>query len=173
MEESSLLQYLYANNLNGWAISQALPENSFTWISNIEEFTTKQIVKLVKKKKHGYIPEANVDYLEELHNMRKELPFMVEKIKINKVGKLAPNLNNRKKCVVQIRGLDQALDHGLMLKKRHRLIKFEQSAWLKGYIDLHKRLRTQATNDFAMNFFMIMNNIAFGKTMVTTTTWDW
>ena len=67
--------------------------------------------------------------------------------------------------MVHIRALDQALKHGLVLKKVHRVISFQQSAWLKVYIDKNTELRKKATSNFEKNFFKLMNNSIFGKTM--------
>ena len=89
-------------------------------------------------------------------------------MKINKVEKLVPNLNDKEKYVVHIRKLNQALKHGLVLKKVHRVISFHQSAWLKVYIDKNTELRKKATeagNNFEVDFFKLMNNSVFGKTM--------
>ena len=82
--------------------------------------------------------------LQELHKMHNNLPFMPQKMKINKVEKLVPNLYNKEKYVVHIRALNQALKHGLVLKKIHRVISFQQSAWLKVYIDKNSELRKKA-----------------------------
>ena len=164
-EESSYLQYLDANNLYGWAMSQELPTHRFKWITDVKDFTTGNIGRLVKKNKHGYLLEVNVDYPQELHDKHNDFPFLAEKMKIKKVEKLIPNLHNKKKYVIHIRALDQALKHGLVLKKVHRVIQFDQSAWLKAYIDLNTGLSTAATNNFEKDFFKLMNNSVFGKTM--------
>ena len=125
---SKFLQYLDANNLYGWAMVQKLPTHGFRWINKVEEFKPEKITKLVKKDSKGYILEVDVEYPKELHQSHNELPFLPEKTKIGKVEKLVPNLNKKKKYVVHIRTLNQALKHGLVLKKVHRAIKFEQSA---------------------------------------------
>ena len=70
-----------------------------------------------------------------------------------------------KKYVVHIRSLKQALDHGLKLKKVHRIIEFNQEAWLKPYIDMNTGLRKVAKNDFEKDFFKLVNNSVFVKTM--------
>ena len=75
------------------------------------------------------------------------------------------NLRDKKKCVVHISILKQALNHGLKLKKVHRVIEFNQEAWLKKYIDINTELRKKASNDFEKDFFKLMNNAVFGKTM--------
>ena len=73
---------------------------------------------------------------------------MCEKMKINKVEKLVPSLNDKKKYVIHIKALYQALKHGLILEKLHRVIEFDQSAWLKPFIDFNTELRTQEKNKF-------------------------
>ena len=72
---------------------------------------------------------------------------------------------DKENYVVHIRALKQALNHGLILKKVNRLIRFNQEAWLKTYIDMNTKLRTEAKNDFEKDFFKLINNAVFGKTM--------
>ena len=164
-EKSSFLQYLDANNLYGWAMSQLLPTGGFKWVNDLSRFTPEEIGRLAKHGTKGYLLEVDVKYPKELHDLHNALPFMCEKMKINKVEKLVPNLYDKKKYVIHIRALDQALRHGLILKEVHRVIKFNQSAWLKPYIDFKTELRKRAKNDFEKDFFKLMNNAVFGKTM--------
>ena len=164
IEEISYLQYLDANNLYGWAMSQPLPTGGFKWEKDVERFTTKKIANLVRRNgRKGYLLEVDVEYPESFMKMHNDLPFMPEKMKINKVEKLVPNLCDKEKYVVHIRALDQALKHGLVLKKVHRVISFQQSAWLKVYIDKNTELRKKATSDFEKDFFKLMNNSVFGR----------
>ena len=91
---------------------------------------------------------------KELCDLHNELPFMCEKMKINAVEKLVPNLYDKKNYIIHIKALDQALKHGLILEKVHHMIEFDQSAWLKPYIDFNTQLRTKVKNDFEKDFFM-------------------
>ena len=70
-----------------------------------------------------------------------------------------------KNYVVHVRSLKQALNHGLLLKKVHRVIQFYQKAWLISCIDMNTKLRQKAKNDFEKDFLKLMNNAVFGKTM--------
>ena len=90
-------------------------------------------------------------------------------MKIDKCKKLVCNLRNKKKYVVHIKSLKQALNHGLKLKKIHRIIEFNQEAWLKPYIDMNTELKKVASNDFENDFYKLMNNAVFGKTMENVT----
>ena len=113
----------------------------------------------------GYILEVDVKYPRKLHGLHSDLPFLPKRMKIDKCKKLVCNLCNKKKYVVHIRSLKQALNHGLKLKKVHRIIEFNQEAWLKPYIDMNAELRKIAKNAFEKDFFKLMNNAVFGKTM--------
>ena len=94
-----------------------------------------------------------------------DLPFLPERNKIKIYNKLVCNMQDKENYVVHIRALKQALNHGLTLKKVHRAVQFNQKAWLKPYIDTNTKLRTEAKNDFEKDFFKLMNNAVFGKTM--------
>ena len=102
---------------------------------------------------------------KNLHDFHSDLPFLPKRMKIDKWNKLVCNLYDEESHVVNIRSLKQALNHGLILKKVHRVIQFNQEAWLKPYIDMNTELRKQAKNDFEKDFFKLMNNSIFGKTM--------
>ena len=124
------------------------------------------IVKVYNKNDNkGYILDVDVDYPNKLQNLYSDLPFLPERMVINNTKKLVCNLNDKKNYIVHINVLKQALDHGLKLKKVHRVIAFEQEAWLKEHIDVNTELRKKSTNDFEKDFFKLMNNAVFGKTM--------
>ena len=124
-----------------------------------------EIRKLAKRKCNGYVLKVDVRYPRELHDSHNDLPFKCERMKISGVEKLIPNLFDKKKYVIHIRALDQALKHGFVLEKIHRAIEFKQSAWMKEYIDFNTKLRTAAKNDFEKDFYKLINNSVFGKTM--------
>ena len=106
-----------------------------------------------------------VRYPKRLHDLHSDLPFLLERMEISKCKKLVCNLFNEKKYVIHVNSLKQALNHGLKLKKIHRIIEFNQKEWLKPYIDMNTELRKEATNDFEKDLFKLMNNSVFGKTM--------
>ena len=163
-EASSYIQYLDANNLYGWAMSKNLPVNEFKWLDSNK--INKEFIKNYNENdKTGYILEVDIKYPKTLHNLHSDLPFLPERMEINKCKKLVCNLYNKKKYVVHVNSLKQALNHGLKLKKIHIVIELNQKAWLKPYIEVNTELRKLAKNDFEKDLFKLMNNSVFGKTM--------
>ena len=82
---SSYLMYLDANNLYGWAMSQKLPVNGFKWVKNLSQFNERFIRNYDEKNDIGYFLEVDIDYSEKLFNLHKDLPFLPERKKVNKV----------------------------------------------------------------------------------------
>ena len=165
-ELSKYLMYVDANNLYGWAMSQKLPVHSFKWMSNkeIENIFNNQIVQVWEKT--PCILEVDLIYPEELHDLHNDYPLCPERVECDKgVKKLIPNLRDKNNYVVHYKTLMQCLRLGMKLKKIHRGIKFIESDFLKPYIDKNTNLRTQAKNNFEKDFFKLMNNSVFGKTM--------
>ena len=113
----------------------------------------------------GYFLKVDVQYLEKLHELLKDLPFLLERMKIEKFEKVVANVHDKTEYIIQIRNLKQALNHGLVLKKFLRVIKFNQNAWLKPCIDMNTDIRKIGKNDFEKDFFKLMNNAALGKTL--------
>ena len=97
--------------------------------------------------------------------LHSDLAFLPERMKINKCTKLTCTIQNKENYVIHIRALKQAINHGLKLTNVHRIIQFDQEAWLKPYIDMNTDLRKDAKNDFEKDFFKLMNNLVYGKTM--------
>ena len=86
-------------------------------------------------------------------------------MKLGKIEKLVTNLHHKTEYVRHTRNLKQVLNHGLILNKVHTIIKFNQKDWLKSYIHMNSELRQKAENNFEKDFFKLMNNVVFGKTM--------
>ena len=113
----------------------------------------------------GYIFEVDVRYPKRLHDLHSDLTILPERMEINKCKRLICNLSNKKKYVIHLNSLKQALNHGLKLKKIYRVIEFNQKEWLKPYIDMNTELRKAGKNDFEKDLFKLMNNSVFGKKM--------
>ena len=117
----------------------------------------------------GDILEVDVEYPGNIRMLHSNLAFLPERMKINKCSKLVCTTQNKENYVIHIRALKQALNHGLKLTKVRRIIQFDQEAWLKPYIDMNTKLRKEAKKDFEKDFFKLMNNAVFGKTMENVT----
>ena len=158
---SVYLPYLDANNLYGYAMSQPLPVSGFQWL------TKDEILEMTND--HSKIKsctlEVDLEYPSHLHDLRNDYPLAPESIVVNKVEKLIPNLNDKTNYVVHHSMIQQILKRGLILKKIHRGIKYKESKFLSEYIDSNTKSRTAAKSDFEKDFFKLMNNSVFGKTM--------
>ena len=181
---SNYIMYLDANNLYGWAMSQALPTGGFKWLSP-KQIEKINLGKYTENSKKGMILEVDLEYPTELHNSHNDYCVAAEKlcvtknmlspyckqilekfnITIGQVKKLIPTLADKQKYVLHYRNLQLYLDLGLKLRKVHRVLMFNQSPWLKQYIDFNTQKRTHAKNSFEKDFFKLMNNSVFGKTM--------
>ena len=137
-------------------MSQPLPIKDFEWMDDNE---------LEKWLEHSCILDVDLEYPDDLHDLHNEYPLAPERIKVNRTEKLVPNLNSKGKYVLQHKNLKQYLRLGLKLTKIHRGVKFAESNWMKEYIQLNTDLRTKGTTDFEKDFFKLMNNSVFGKTM--------
>ena len=181
---SKYIMYLDANNLYGWAMSQYLPTGNFKWLTK-EQINKTNLANYSEEHDEGLLLEVDLDYPQELHDLHNDFPLAPEKLKVNKnmlseycqkisekfnissgqVHKLITMLGKKEKYVLHYRNLQLYLSLGLKLKKVHRVLQFNQSPWLKKYIDFNTNKRTLSKNDFEKNFFKLMNNSVFGKTM--------
>ena len=126
--DSSYLIYLDGNNLYGWAMSQKLPINGFKWVTDVSWFNERFIKKYNENSDIGYFLEVDVEYPKKLWDSHKDLPFLPERRKLEKVQKLVCSIEDKEKYVIYIRALTEALNHGLLLKEVHRVIQFNQEA---------------------------------------------
>ena len=181
---SKYIMYLDANNLYGWAMSQYLPTGVFRWMTE-KQISNLDLAKYNENSKKGLILEVDLKYPQELHDLHNDYPLAAERVCVNEnmlseyckkiatkynistglVQKLIPTLRNKEKYVLHYRNLQLYLDLGLKLTKVHRVLEFNQSPWLKQYIDFNTEKRKNAKNSFEKDFFKLMNNSVFGKTM--------
>ena len=181
---SKYIMYLDANNLYGWAMSQYLPTGGFKWMTQ-KQIDNIDLAKYKEDSKNGLILEVDLKYPQDLHNFHNDYPLAPEKVKVTDsmlsnyskriadkynistglVYKLIPTLSNKEKYVLHYRNLQLYIDLGLKVSKVHRVLEFNQSPWLKQYIAFNTEKRKNAKNAFEKEFFKLMNNSVFGKTM--------
>ncbi|XP_072051648.1 uncharacterized protein [Amphiura filiformis] len=155
-EPSKFLIYLDMNNLYGDAMRQPLPVGDFKWMTPKELDNWREIPCTLK---------VDLEYPKELHDLHDDFPLAPERKIVNKVEKLIPNLNDKEKYVIHHVALKQCLELGLKLTKVHSGIKYREEAFMKSYIDKNTSLRTKAESEFEKDFFKLMNNSVFGKTI--------
>jgi intergrase/recombinase len=156
-KESIFLEHLDANNLYGWAMSKYLPYGGFKWNN-----TEIDVLNAPDNSPKGYIFEVDLSYLEELHDLHSDLPLAPAN---ENLPKHLTTLYDKKKYVVHYTTLKQYVKMGMKLEQIHKVLEFNQSDWLKVYIDFNTVLRTKANNDFKKGFFKLTNNSVFGKTI--------
>jgi hypothetical protein len=182
-EESKYITYLDANALYAWSMTQHLPTTNYRW-EKPEKFDATSIMMLGDKDDKGYIFEVDLDYPTSLHDLHNDYPMAPESMKIqtsmlsdrakeiletieiehnDQAKKLTPNLNDKKKYVTHYRNLKFYLDQGMILKKIHRVVSFNQSAWLKPFIDFNTKQRSIAQYDYQKLFWKTLSNCVFGK----------
>ena len=166
------IMYLDANNLYGWAMSQYLPTGGFRWMTE-KQIDKIDLAKYKEDSKKSLIVEVDLEYPEGLHNLHNDdYPLGPEKVKVTNdmlsdycknisekynistglVSKLIPTLEKKEKYVLHYRNLQLYIDLGLKVTKVHRVLEFNQSPWLKQYIDFNTEKRKNAKNDFDKDF---------------------
>lgn len=166
-KRSSYIIYLDANNLYGWSMMQNLPLSNFKWIDS-NKFNLDVIMGISSDSDIGYIFEVDLDYPQHLHDAHKDYPLCAETRTVPSTKneqKLLLTLYNKRNYVIHYRMLQFVLQQGLLLEKIHKVIQFKQSKWMKPYIDLNTALRTKATNNFEKNFYKLLCNAIYGKTL--------
>ncbi|KAL4154292.1 hypothetical protein QTP88_002114 [Uroleucon formosanum] len=163
-EESIFLQYLDANNLYGWAMSKYLPTGDFKWVDSLNDF---DVMNISDKSCKGYILEVDLHYPKELHDLHSDFPLAPERHFDNKqLPKLLTTLYDKKKYIIHYETLKLYINLGLKIEKIHRVLEFSQSPWLKVYVDFNTNLRSEAKNEFEKEYFKLMNNSVYGRTMM-------
>lgn len=158
---STFISYLDANNLYGKSMSEKLPYRNFEWC---DDMSYDKIINYTDCKT-GYVLEVDLHYPKDLHEEHNDYPLAPEQFMCGKQKKLCGTFNDKDKYIVDIRNLQFYLNNGMILKKIHRCIKFEQKDWLSDWININTNYRKEAKNDFEKDYFKLMNNAVFGKTM--------
>ena len=157
--------YVDANNLYGWAMSKKHPVDGFKWVDDLSMFTEDFIKSYDEEGDVGYLLVVDIEYPKTLRMLHSDLPFLPDRMKVNKVKKLVCNVTDKENYSVHIVVLQQALNHGLKLIRVHSIISFRQEAWLKPYIDLNTELRKDKKNEFEKDFYKLKINSIYGKTV--------
>ena len=180
---NSYIMYLDANNLYGWAMSKPLPKSGFKWKRVMP--TEEEIMNKKENAKKGWILEVDLEYPAELHKEHNSYPLAPEKkvvkkesmsdyqknlikeldLKLPNSNKLLLTLEDKNDYVVHYENLKFYLKQGMKLKRVKRVLELEQECWMEPYICMNTEFRKQAKNDFEKNFYKLMNNSVFGKTM--------
>ena len=134
-------------------MSQTVPVNNVEWKKDTSQYNGDFIKNYTEESDERYFVEVGVQVLEKLHKIYDGIPFLPERMKMAKVEKLVANLHGKTEYVIHIRNLKQALNHGLVFIKVHRVIKFDQNTLLKPHIDMNTGLIKKAKNDFEKDFF--------------------
>ena len=179
---SKFISYLDMSNLYGWAMSSYLSYGEFKSSKNVDGFDVNSISE---KSPIGYILEVDLKYPDELHVLHNDYPLAPEQfaipydmlsdyckkiadeygIKIGDFEKLITNLGDKTNYMLHYRNLQLHLSLGMKLTKIHRVLRFKQSDWVKKYIDFNTKKRMNAANSFEKDFFKLMINSVYGKTM--------
>lgn len=181
---SNYIIYWDMNNLYGLAMTQYLPHGGFQWLTG-EEIEKLDVLTISDESDVGYILEVDLEYPPNLHSHHNCYPLAPERLiisqdmisahtthlldssqtKLMKTPRLVPHLNNRCNYVTHYRNLKLYLSLGLKLVRVHKVLRFNQSPWLKEYIDFNTKKRIEAKNDFERDLYKLLNNAMFGKTM--------
>ena len=163
-ESSKYIMYWDLNNLYGWAMMKYLPFSGFRWVQNVNQI---DFLAVPDDSPVGYILEVDIHYPESIHDDHKHIPFCPEHMAPpgSKQKKLMTTLLDKSCYVIHYVALKQAVKHGLIVTKTHRVLQFNQSDWLKTYIDLNTELRAKATNPLQKALYKLKNNSIYGKTM--------
>ena len=133
-------------------MSKKLPVDGFKWVDDLSMFT-EDFIKSYDEGDVGYLLVVDIEYPKTLRTLHFDLPFLPDRMKVNKVKKLVCDVTDKENYSIYIFALKQALNHGLKLIRVHSVISFRQEAWLKPYIDFNTELRKNAKNEFEKDFY--------------------
>lgn len=174
----SYILYLDANNLYGWAMSRHMPVKDFKW--NTDIWTREKIMMIPDDAEKGYKFKVDLHIPEHLHDkFNNYVPcpenvqvkksdlnqWQQEEYKESKIRKLCCSFKDKIDYVIDYRYLKLVLSLGVELISVKQALEYTQTDFLKQYIELNTNLRKKANNDFEKDFFKLMNNSVFGKTM--------
>lgn len=163
-QKSNYLIYLDANNLYGQGMGYELGYGDFKWVNPKD---IDDIRKIPKHGNKGYILDFDFEYPDCLHDHHYDFPLLPRTMipPEGKYPKLMMTLDGKCRYIAHFWSVQQALDLGIRITKIHRILEFSQSTWLKSYIDTNTQKRASATTSFEKDFFKLMNNSIFGKTL--------
>lgn len=163
-EITKYLMYFDVNGLYGYTMCETLPIANFQWV---DSFSIEEILLTEDDSKYGYFLEVDLDYPNKLHDAHNDYPMCAEKMCIGKSNqeKLILSLSNKVKYVLHYRTLKFVLKHGLILKCVHKVLRFEQSKWLKPFIEINTTHRLLSKNPFEKKLFKLINNAIYGKSL--------
>ena len=141
---------------------RSFPLRDFEWM---EEDKLTKWEEILQKDGKGCVLEVDLEYPSHLHDDHNDYPLAPEKLTINGVDKLTPNLQDKKNMVLHAASLQQYRSLGMKLQKIHRGIKFHEEEYMKPFIELNTKMRTAAKNAFEKNFYKLMSNSVYGKTL--------
>jgi hypothetical protein len=180
-EANSYIAYFDINNLYGFALADILPTGNFSFL-NAEQIDSLDLLKVSTDGPTGYIVECDLHYSSSLHDIHNDYPLAAESLIVTKemtsdfykqftdfkhvdCRKLIPNLNDKSRYVTHLKNLQLYVRLGLKLTKVHRVLSFSQSNWMQPYIEFNTMKRKLATDEFGKNFFKLMNNSVYGKSI--------
>jgi hypothetical protein len=183
----SFITYLDVNNLYGTAMCESLPYRNFEWIDLSTKDAKEEVLNGVMSAENddevGMTLEVTLIYPKHLHDVHNDLPlcpdrmtppdysayqkelFNASKGTARQGKKLIAHLGSREHIKLHARTLRFYIEQGMVVREIHSGIRYDQKPWLKEYIELNTKLRQSATSPFASDFFKLMNNSAYGKTM--------